>query len=69
MILALWAESGNAPGASGCGGKCFLVKYIGVFYVTEYVRGDGVRGYFSTLATQGRFSPLPSLIKKIALVQ
>jgi hypothetical protein len=37
--------------------------------VTEYVRGDGVRGYFSTLATQGRFSPLPSLIKKIALVQ
>ena len=69
MILALWAESGNAPGASGCGGKCFLVKYIGVFYVTEYVKGDGVRGYFSTLATQGRFSPLPSLIKKIALVQ
>ena len=69
MIIALWAESGNAPGASSCGGKCFLVKYVGVFYVTEYVKDDGVVGYFSTLATQGRFSPLPSLIKKIALVQ
>lgn len=69
LIVALWAESGTPPGASGCGGKCFLVKYVGVFYVTEYVKGDGVKGYFTTLATQGRFSPLPSLIKKIALVQ
>jgi hypothetical protein len=69
MIIAMWAESGNAPGTSGCGGKCFLVKYVGVFYVTEYVKGEGVQGYFTSLATQGRFSPIPSLIKKIALVQ
>ena len=40
-----------------------------VFYVTEYVKGEGVQGYFTSLATQGRFSPTPSLIKKIALVQ
>ncbi len=69
MLIALWAVSGDAPGASGCGGKCFLVKYVGVFYVTEYVKGEGVRGYFTSLATQGSFSPIPSLIKKIALVQ
>jgi len=69
MRIAMWAESGNAPRASGCGDKCFLVKYVGVFYVTEYVKDEGVRGYFTSLATQGRFSPIPSLIKKIALVQ
>lgn len=69
MIIALWAESGDAPGTSVCGRKCFLVKYVGVFYATEYVKDDGVRGYFTTMAMQGRFSPLPSLIKKIALVQ
>lgn len=69
MIIAMWAESGSPPGAPGCGGKCFRVKYVGVFYATEYVKDEGIRGYFSSLALQGRFSPIPSLIKKIALVQ
>jgi hypothetical protein len=69
MVISMWAEHGNAPATSGCGGKCFKVKYVGVFYLTEYVKGDGVRGYFSDLASQGKFSPIPSLIKKIALVQ
>lgn len=69
IIISMWSEHGDAPGTSGCGGKCFKVKYVGVFYLTEYIKGDGVRGYFSDLASQGKFSPIPSLIKKIALVQ
>lgn len=69
MVISMWAEHGNAPGTSGCGGKCFKVKYVGVFYLTEYIKGEGVRGYFSDLASQGKFSSIPSLIKKIALVQ
>lgn len=69
LIIALWAESGEAPHATGCGGKCFRVRYVGVFYVTEYLKDEGVRGYFTSLATQGRFSAVPSLIETIALVQ
>lgn len=72
--IAMWASYGDAPGVNGCGGKCFLIKYIGVFAVTGYVKGtglqaDGVTGYFSSLASSGAFTPNPSPIKKIALVQ
>lgn len=69
MIVALWAESGDAPHASGCGGKCFRVQYVGVFNVTAYLKDEGARGYFTSLAAHGRFSPIPSLIKTIGLVK
>lgn len=69
IIISMWAEHGDAPGTSSCGNKCFKVNYVGVFYLTEFIKGEGVRGYFSDLASQGKFSPIPSLIKKIALVQ
>lgn len=72
--MTMWATSGNAPGVSGCGGACFLVKYIGVFAVTGYTKGtgsnpDGVTGYFSALVTSGQFSGTPGPVKRIALVQ
>lgn len=72
--IAMWASYGDAPGTTGCGGKCFLVKYLGVFAVTGYTKAtggnpDGVTGYFSSLLSSGSFSGAPGPIKKIALVQ
>lgn len=72
--IAMWASFGNAPGTTGCGGKCFLIKYLGVFAVTGYTKAtggnpDGVTGYFSSLLSSGSFSGAPGPIKKIALVQ
>jgi hypothetical protein len=70
----MWASYGDAPGTTGCGGKCFLIKYLGVFAVTGYTKAtggnpDGVTGYFSSLLSSGSFSGAPGPIKKIALVQ
>ena len=69
LIIAMWDVSGDAPGTNACGNKCFRVKAVGAFYVTEYVKDEGVRGYFSDVVAQGAFSPFPGLIKRIALVQ
>ena len=69
LIIAMWDVSGDAPGTNACGNKCFRVKTVGAFYATEYVKDEGVRGYFSDVVAQGPFSPFPGLIKKIALVQ
>lgn len=67
--IAIWSDFGDPPGASGCGGKCFKVRYLGVFAVTGFKKDEGVYGYFSALASTGTFSPLPSPVKKIGLVQ
>jgi hypothetical protein len=68
--VALWNQSGNAPDVSGCGGKCFKVKYLGVFYVTGYnTVTNAVTGYFSTMSASGAFSPTPGPIQTIALVK
>lgn len=70
VTVALWNESGNAPDVSGCGGKCFKVKYLGVFYVTGYNNvTNAVTGYFSTMSAAGAFSPVPGPIQTIALVK
>jgi len=71
VVVALWDTYGNAPGASsGCGGKCFHVKYLGVFYVTQYnTSTNAVVGYFQTMANSGSLSTTPSPIKMFALVQ
>jgi hypothetical protein len=70
VTVALWNQSGNAPDVSGCGGKCFKVKYLGVFYVTGYnTVTNAVTGYFSTMSASGAFSPTPGPIQTIALVK
>ena len=50
------------------GGR-FLVKYVGEFAVTGYVKNAGISGYFIGLPAAGQFTPIPSPLKKIALVQ
>lgn len=68
--IAIWSVYGNAPKyPSGCGGKCFQVKYLGVFAVREFDTTNGVRGYFSSLVSAGQFTGAPGPIKKIALVR
>jgi len=71
IIVAMWDQSGNAPGVSGCGGKCFRVKALGVFYVMRYNTGsDAVEGYFQTLSeVGGGFVPAPGAIEMNALVR
>jgi Flp pilus assembly protein TadG len=71
VTVAMWDTFGNAPGqSSSCGGKCFHVKYMGVFYVTGYDTGtDAVTGYFSTMAASGGFTVNPGPITTIALVR
>lgn len=72
---AIWATSGNAPPpATGCGGKCFQIKYLGVFYVTGYEKGgggapDGVIGYFNGMISSGTFAGMAGPVKNFALVQ
>lgn len=68
--MALWANVGNAPNyPSGCGGKCFQVKYLGVFAITGYDKNNGVYGYFSSLLSSGQFMGVPGPVKRLALVQ
>ena len=70
ITAALWDVSGDAPGTSGCGGKCFHVKYMGVFFVTGYdTVNDAVTGYFQTMSAAGEFSTAPGPIQTIALVK
>jgi len=71
VTVGMWDIAGNAPGQSaGCGGKCFHIKYMGVFYVTGYDTGtDAVTGYFSTMAASGGFTTSPGPITTIALVK
>lgn len=71
----IWSSTATAgTTTANCPPQCFRVKYIGVFVVTGYVtqpgpNNEGVTGYFQTLVTSGAFSPNPSPLKKIALVQ
>lgn len=67
--IAMWSEYGSPPGGQGCGGKCFKVMGIGVFYVTGFEKGNGAYGYFSSIVASGPFSPHPGLLRKTALVQ
>jgi Flp pilus assembly protein TadG len=71
VTVAMWDTFGAAPGnPSGCGGKCFHVKYMGVFYVTGYdTVNDAITGYFSTMNNAGPFSPSPGPIEMRALVK
>lgn len=71
VTVALWDRFGDAPHYStGCGGKCFHIKYMGVFYVTGYdTATDAVMGYFSTMNSAGPFSVAPGPIEMRALVQ
>jgi Flp pilus assembly protein TadG len=69
ITVALWDQAGNAPGVS-CGGKCFHVKYMGVFYVTQWDDvNKAVVGYFQTMDSDGGFVAAPGPIIKRALVQ
>jgi hypothetical protein len=72
VIIALWDQSGNAPHfSSGCGGKCFHVNYMGVFYVTGYDdASDSVTGYFQSMSDPGGgFIASPGPVGKNALVR
>ena len=72
VIIALWDQSGDAPHFnSGCGGKCFHVKYMGVFYVTGYNEStDAVKGFFQTMSDPGGgFVAAPGPVGKNALVR
>jgi Flp pilus assembly protein TadG len=67
---AMWDTVGNAPGVSGCGGKCFHIKYMSVFYVTGWDDAAGaVTGYFKTMAAAGPFTTVPGPVRTIVLVK
>jgi hypothetical protein len=68
--VAMWATEDDGV----CSPRCFHVKYVGVFVVTQYTKSsgtsnDGITGYFSTLATTGSFSDSPSPIQRIGLIK
>ena len=70
--LAIWD---NSNGVNGAGLKV-QVKYVGVFTVTRFVPSTGpgsddqIKGYFTSMATDGSFSGTPSpTTGSIALVQ
>jgi Flp pilus assembly protein TadG len=72
VVVAMWAETGNAPHfPSGCGGKCFKIKYLGIFYVSGYnTTTNAIQGYFSGLLNAaGGFVNAAGPIQKNALVQ
>jgi len=70
ITAALWDNVGNAPGTSGCGGKCFHIKYMGVFFVTGYDdTNNAVTGFFKTMSSAGGFVAKPGPILRMALVQ
>lgn len=67
--VAIWATSGNAPNYGSCGGKCFLVQYIGNFAITGFRKNEGVTGYFVSLQATGQVTATPSPLTKVVLVQ
>jgi hypothetical protein len=72
LKIAIWDTFGDAPNfPSGCGNRCYHVKYIGFFMVTGMTDtpSDGVTGYFSSLTTSGVLSGVPGPLRKLALVQ
>jgi hypothetical protein len=67
--VAMWSDAD----AGVCSPRCFKVKYMGVWVVTQYVKSpgsdDGIFGYFSSMAADGSFTTVPGPLQKIALVR
>jgi hypothetical protein len=67
--VAMW----SIADAGVCSPRCFKVKYVGVWVVTQYVKSsgsdDGIYGYFSAMPSDGAFTAVPGPLQKIALVK
>ena len=75
IVAAIWDRAGTAVDAngntvSGCGGKCFHVKYLGEFSILGYSNSvKSIYGYFNTMTTAGGFTDAPGPVQVIALVK